>query len=104
MEDMWKKEGRVKPVSLGYESIMNGTFVTPPLRNAVAAAVPAKSNGQVNGSAAPSEKVDQANANASSSASSATTQNGAKNGQTARKLKDQKELTVKENLELFIDS
>ncbi|WWC91097.1 uncharacterized protein L201_006038 [Kwoniella dendrophila CBS 6074] len=72
MEDMWKKEGRIKPVPLEYEAIMNGSFRTPPLRNAA----PQRSNGQ------PKE-------------------NGS---QQKRGLKDQRELSLKENLELFIDS
>ncbi|WVR08953.1 hypothetical protein IAU60_006012 [Kwoniella sp. DSM 27419] len=74
MEDMWKKEGRVKPVPLVYEGIMDGSFQTPPLRGAAPAA-PATSNGQV--SAKEAEK---------------------------KGLKDQQELTLKQNSELFIDS
>ena len=107
MEDMWKKEGRVKPVPLSYEAIMDGTFTVPPLRTAPAPPAPqpqAQANGVVNGNAPPSEKVDAANAVASSStAPAAAPASGAANGQTARRLKDQKELSVKENLELFVD-
>ena len=103
MEDMWNKEGRVKPVALSYDAIMDGSFVTPPLRtNVPAPSAKGTSNGVVNGDAAPSEKIDQANATNPSSVPS-NAQNGLTNGQTARKLKDQKELTVKENLELFVD-
>ena len=105
MEDMWKKEGRVKPVPLSYEAIMDGTFTVPPLRTAPAppAAQP-RANGVVNGNAPPSEKVDAANAVASSStAPAAAGASGAANGQAARRLKDQKELSAKENLELFVD-
>ncbi|WRT69172.1 uncharacterized protein IL334_006156 [Kwoniella shivajii] len=72
MEDMWKKEGRVKPVPLEYDSIINGSFETPPLRHS-----------------APQQPNGQTSANGSN----------AKEG-----LKDQRELTLKENLELFIDS
>ncbi|WVQ63795.1 uncharacterized protein L199_001949 [Kwoniella botswanensis] len=75
MEDMWKKEGRVKPVPLDYEGIINGTFETPPLRHA---AQQTTANGQA-----------QANGNSV---------------QKKEGLKDQRELTLKENLELFIDS
>lgn len=71
MEDMWKVPGRVKPVPLEYDGIMDGSFVAPPPR------VPAP--------AAPA-------ANGSNTASSSA------------KLKDQKDLSLKENLELFIDS
>lgn len=74
MEDMWKVPGRVKPVPLDDEQILEGTFVVPPPR--VPANV-AATNG---------------------SASNGTTSNG-----TAT-LRDQKELSCKENLELFIDS
>lgn len=71
MEDMWKVPGRVKPVPLDYDGIMEGTFVAPPPRT------PAQ--------AAPA----------------ASTTNGAA---SSAKLKDQKELSLRENLELFIDS
>lgn len=73
MEDMWKVAGRIKPVALDYDAIMDGTFVAPPPRTSAAQAAAA------------------ANGNATASASTST-------------LKDQKELTLKENLELFIDS
>nr|KIR86276.1 ubiquitin-like 1-activating enzyme E1 B [Cryptococcus tetragattii IND107] len=76
MEDMWKKEGRVKPVPLDCDAILNGTFVTPPLRTAPTA------NQQAN-----SDKGAER----------------AKN-KPAALLKDQKELSLKENLELFLDS
>ncbi|WWC72995.1 uncharacterized protein I206_106959 [Kwoniella pini CBS 10737] len=75
MEDMWKKEGRIKPVPLEYEGIMNGTFETPPLRQAA-------TQQSSNGTARP---------------------NGNNIGKQ-KGLKDQRELTLKENLELFIDS
>lgn len=73
MEDMWKKEGRVKPVALDYDGILDGTFATPPTR-ASATPAPASANGSANGTTSKST------------------------------LKDQKELSLKENLELFIDS
>ena len=71
MEDMWKVAGRIKPVALDYDAIMDGTFVAPPPRTS---ATQIAANG---------------NANASTSTST---------------LKDQKELTLKENLELFVNS
>jgi len=72
MDEMWKVHGRVKPVALDVESIMDGSFVTPPLRNPPAP--------PVNG-AGPSKPtpVNQST------------------------LKDQQELSVKDNLDLFVD-
>ncbi|KAK8843970.1 hypothetical protein IAR55_006762 [Kwoniella newhampshirensis] len=79
MEDMWKKEGRVKPVPLKYEGIMNGSFSTPPLRTAGTAQLQANGN------------KEKANGQQTNGASNAL-------------LRDQKELTLKDNLVLFIDS
>lgn len=76
MEDMWKVQGRVKPVPLGYESIMSGGFVTPPVRKAQ---TNGKQNDKQNGDKAPADVA------------------------RATGLKDQRELSVKDNLELFID-
>ncbi|KGB75813.1 ubiquitin-like 1-activating enzyme E1 B [Cryptococcus deuterogattii 99/473] len=76
MEDMWKKEGRVKPVPLDCDAILNGTSVTPPLRTAPTANQQANSD-----KGAESAKI-----------------------KPAALLKDQKELSLKENLELFLDS
>jgi ubiquitin-like 1-activating enzyme E1 B len=72
MEDMWKVEGRVKPVALDYDAIMDGSFVAPPVRT-----VPKAKEGDA--PAAPAAPTSGAG------------------------LKDQKELSLKENLELFID-
>jgi len=94
MEDMWTVPGRVKPVALDYETIMNGTFVTPPLRVAPQAIVKSESDKSTNGDVA-SASTNGTNGNAVASSST--------NGATSQKLKDQKELSVKENLELFID-
>jgi ubiquitin-like 1-activating enzyme E1 B len=85
MDDLWNKEGRVKPTALDYEGIMSGSFPTPPLRAAPAAAASAPA---ANGSAAPEPKSN-------SSAPSA-------NGNSAQ-LRDQRELSLKENVELLID-
>nr|ODO03733.1 ubiquitin-like 1-activating enzyme E1 B [Cryptococcus depauperatus CBS 7855] len=76
MEDMWNKEGRVKPVPLNYKEIMYGTFVVPPLRNA-------RSNGRLE--------------NSNKSIGKAATEH-------KNQLRDQKELSLKENLEIFISS
>ncbi|ORY33137.1 hypothetical protein BCR39DRAFT_557327 [Naematelia encephala] len=75
MEDMWKVPGRVKPKPLEVDAIMDGSFVPPPLRTASK-----ETNGQANG-----KKEETANGNQAV-------------------LKDQRELSLKENLELFVDS
>jgi len=94
MEDMWTVPGRVKPVALDYETIMSGNFVTPPLR--VAPPAPAKTEGDksLNGDAASSA----ANGTKDNAAASSST-----NGVASQQLRDQKELSVAENLEFFID-
>lgn len=81
MEDLWNKEGRIKPTSLDFDSIMAGTFPTPPLRSAAAPAAPA---------------ADAASAPAQNGKEIVADSNNAK-------LRDQRELSLKENLELFID-
>ena len=73
MTDMWKT--RAPPVPLSYESIKNGTFI---LRGKPANAV------MLNGTA-----------------SSANNQNG-HGASTSAELKDQKTLTLQDNLQLFI--
>jgi len=81
MEEMWKVAGRVKPVALDVETINDGSFVTPPLRNAPPVQAPAE----------------------------ASTDNTATNGAGPSKaaangtLRDQRELSVKDNLDLFVD-
>lgn len=100
MEDMWNKPGRVKPKALDYDSIVDGTFVPPPLRSAASAPPPLTpaADGATSGSA------DKGFAEGAEGATAA-------NGQAvavpalvnAAQLKDQRELSVKENLELFVD-
>ena len=102
MDDLWNKAGRVKPKALDYESIMDGSFSPPPLRTAASAAplTAPPANGQA------STEADRGFAEGAEGATAA-------NGQTvavpsaapvnAAQLKDQRELSVKENLELFID-
>lgn len=85
IDDMWKAPGRVKPKALEYEAILNGSFVPPPLRSAPAAT----SATQTNGDAEPSSN-GHAHANGTKQAD-------------AGHLKDQRELSVKDNLELFLD-
>lgn len=80
MEDMWKVQGRVKPVPLEYEAIISGAFVTPPVRKA------APANGKT-GAENGKNGVEKAPAEVAKTAG----------------LKDQRELSVKDNLELFID-
>ncbi|KAJ9107650.1 hypothetical protein QFC21_001110 [Naganishia friedmannii] len=86
MEDMWKVEGRVKPVPLDYETIMAGNFTAPPVR---ATAVNGNKASKENGTAAPKREESKAPADVARSVVG---------------LKDQRELSVKDNLELFIDS
>ncbi len=90
MQDMWKVPGRVRPTALDYQSIMEGFFQPPALRNAAS---------QANG-----DNRALLNGGANGHASGSTTLNldGQSKG-NARQLRDQKELSVKENLELFID-
>ncbi|EIW66085.1 hypothetical protein TREMEDRAFT_45923 [Tremella mesenterica DSM 1558] len=87
MEDMWKVAGRVKPVALEMEMIKTGEFVVPPLRVAIPSGVQnggPRTKGKANG------------------------ENGTNGSATAKEtssgLKDQRELSVKDNLDLFIDS
>ena len=86
MEDLWNKEGRVKPTALDYDIIMDGSFPTPPLRTTVTStAAQTENNGALNGNHAE---------NGNGSAEVVVDHN---------QLKDQKELSLKENLELFVD-
>lgn len=100
MEDMWNKPGRVKPKALAYDSIMNGSFVPPPLRTAAVPAAPAGDT-----AAAPSEAASAARANTTvqSNGNGANGQASSSAAGPSRTLRDQRELSVKENLELFLD-
>lgn len=100
MEDMWTGPGRVKPVALDYDAIMDDTFVTPPLRAPPAAPAANGSSATANGSSAAPTSSSNGETSAAGAASHA---NGSANGHSVRQLRDQKELSVKENLELFID-
>lgn len=90
MTDMWRH--RTPPVSLDYEKILDGTFVIRSATPNVA------SNGRaVNGAGGKNPFPTNANSNASS------TING-QAGSFAAKLKDQRTLSLKDNLELFVSS
>jgi ubiquitin-like 1-activating enzyme E1 B len=82
MEEMWKVAGRVKPVALDVTTINDGSFVTPPLRNAPPVQAPAE--------AGPGHTASNGAGPSKPAASQAT-------------LKDQRELSVKDNLDLFVD-
>lgn len=81
MEEMWKVAGRVKPVALDVKTINDGSFVTPPLRNAPPVQAPAKAS---------ADNTATNGAGPSKAAASGT-------------LVDQRELSVKDNLDLFVD-
>ncbi|KAJ7078490.1 hypothetical protein C8R44DRAFT_825307 [Mycena epipterygia] len=100
MSDMWR--ARAPPVPLDFEAILDGTFV---LRPEVLAAAPATapSNGKINGIA------KTANAAASGSGSQAhingaDTDAGSSAPAAGSGLKDQKQLSLKDNVLLFISS
>jgi ubiquitin-like 1-activating enzyme E1 B len=80
MEDMWTKEGRVKPTALDYDAIMADSFPTPPLRHAPHA------------DAGSTSTADQDTSNTAVAASSINAT-----------LRDQRELSLKETLVLFVD-
>jgi len=83
MEDMWKLPGRTKPVPLDYETIMDGSFIAPPSAKQTATVVQSTSSSAVQ---------DRAQMQSSSDVPKAQ-----------EKLKDQQELTIKQNLELFLE-
>jgi ubiquitin-like 1-activating enzyme E1 B len=83
MDEMWKVHGRVKPVALDVESINDGSFITPPLRNAPPAPVASGPNAEKSG-------TNGAGPSSDTSVKQST-------------LKDQRELSVKDNLDLFVD-
>ncbi|KAJ7176564.1 hypothetical protein C8R46DRAFT_1076671 [Mycena filopes] len=99
MADMWR--ARAPPIPLDFDAILDGTFVLRPEEPAAAA----PSNGKVNGVAKP------ANATASGSGSKAPA-NGAASADAGASstpaagsgLKDQKQLSLKDNVLLFISS
>lgn len=100
MEDMWNKPGRVKPKALVYDSIMDGSFVPPPLRTTAA---PAASTSDP--ATAPSEAASAVGANTTvqSNGNGSNVQAPNSAAGPSRTLRDQRELSLKENLELFLD-
>ena len=90
MSDMWR--ARAPPVPLDFDAILDGSFVLRPEEPPSAATGP--SNGKTNGVAKP------ANAVASGSGSKATA-NGASTP-AGSGLKDQKQLSLKDNVLLFV--
>lgn len=94
MDDLWNKPGRVKPKALDYDTIMDGTFV-PPLSRVNA------SSASTTSTAAPANGEPAGQNTASGSVSANSTKDAA--GVNSNQLRDQRELSLKENLELFID-
>ena len=91
MDDMWKVPGRYRPVPLEFESIMSDTFKTPKLRNTENISDGSeKGDRRVNG-----------HRNGHVDASSFPISDGQRS--LSRTLKDQRELSIKDNLELFIN-
>lgn len=85
MEDMWRS--RAKPTPLDFDGITSGTFTLPQ----VAA--------QTNGSSASSHPKTNGHGNA---AGPSTTTNGSSSRSGGAGLKDQRALTLADNLELFV--
>lgn len=91
MTDMWRS--RAPPTPLDFEGIQNGTFTmstVPPV--------------QVNGTLNHSNGVSSSNTVSNTASSSRDTLDGGHANGYSPALKDQKELTLKENLELFISA
>ena len=97
MSDMWRN--RAPPTPLEFDAIMSGKFTVPDVPSASTAA------------AASSSRNGKSSAKQSNGVGSTTTekqlQDGAppqaENETSAAKLKDQRTLTLKDNLELFVD-
>ena len=95
MDDMWKVPGRVRPVPLDYANIVDRAFVNPPLRD------PGQNTGSSTGEEL-QQQMPHSLANGHADGSTIQTVITRTNGHS-RTLKDQHELSVKENLMLFID-
>ena len=95
MDDMWKVPGRVRPVPLDYASIVDEAFVIPPSRNS-------GQEGSTSTSEKPQKQLPNGLADGHADGSMTRIVNKHTNG-NSRTLKDQLELSVKENLILFID-
>ncbi|KAF8908185.1 hypothetical protein CPB84DRAFT_1813393 [Gymnopilus junonius] len=94
MADMWRS--RSPPIPLDYDAILDGTFKAPTHTKANGTAAP---NMNANGNAVASGSGTNTNGSAASSTSTSANNNGA-----TTSLKDQRTLTLKDNLELFISS
>ncbi|KAL1712600.1 hypothetical protein EV715DRAFT_259401 [Schizophyllum commune] len=98
MSDMWRN--RAPPTPLEFDAIMSGKFTVPDVPSAsTAAAASSSRNGK---SSAKQSKGVGSTATEKQLQDGAPTQ--AENGTSAAKLKDQRTLTLKDNLELFVDS
>lgn len=89
MEDMWRS--RAKPTPLDFDAIREGTFTLPnqPLQHA-------------NGVSAPATSKKAANGSTNGPSGSAATESLLNGGtSTSAGLKDQRALTLRDNLELF---
>ncbi|KAF8634042.1 hypothetical protein AX17_004307 [Amanita inopinata Kibby_2008] len=98
MADMWRN--RLPPVPLDYDKIMDGTFM-------LTSANPVATNNSepVNGHAVNGMNNRRRTVNASnSSIGSSRSANGQAGQNSASKLKDQRTLTLKDSLELFVSS
>ena len=94
MEDMWRN--RTKPTALEFDKIREGTFALP---------MPAQSQGQAPGTAQPNGNGSVSKLSNGVNAAAATANgfaNGSARGTTASQLKDQRELSLLDNLELFV--
>ncbi|PFH51632.1 hypothetical protein AMATHDRAFT_74813 [Amanita thiersii Skay4041] len=94
MTDMWRH--RTPPVPLDYDGIMNGTYVLRSPNLSVATASEKANGHAVNG-------IDKRHAPSITSSSGAAP-NGQTTNPSAPALKDQRTLTLKDSLELFVSS
>ncbi|KAJ7248243.1 hypothetical protein B0H12DRAFT_723269 [Mycena haematopus] len=98
MSDMWR--ARAPPVPLDFDRILDGSFVLRPEEPPAAATAP--SNGKTNGVSKPAKNA------VASGSKSKTAANGAAAGTSepaaGSVLKDQKQLSLKDNVLLFVSS
>ena len=98
MDDMWKVPGRIRPVPLDYDGIMSGSFVMPPSRTSATEASESGTGKDGNKQSAGGPLPVKGSIRAKGAGGA----NGLANGHSSM-LKDQKELSLKENLVLFVD-
>lgn len=87
MEDMWRN--RTKPTALDFDKIQDGILELP---------IPPQSSGLQNGDVSKVPKLTNGVNNVTPNGSA----NGAHNKASVSHLKDQKELSLLDNLELFV--